>query len=242
MVEKMAQKRLNVEELCAKSADLRQKVIDFFRKTHKGHIGSSLSVIEILATLHYNVMNEDDSFILSKGHASGAFYVMLNDLGKLPEEVMHDLEEHPKLNPKYGIQASTGSLGHGLSLGLGIALADREHKSYVLLGDGECDEGQIWEAARLASELKVSNLRAIVDCNGLQGFKRSNYESLARRFDAFGWVTSSCDGHDCQELQEHLTLYNNSNHQLPAVVVAKTIKGKGVPEIENTLKSHYFHF
>ena len=236
----MVAKKLSIDELDAKSKDLRQKVIDFFRKTHRGHIGSNLSIIEILTTLHYNIMAEGDSFILSKGHASGALYVLLNDLGKIPDDVLYTLEEHPKLKPDYGIEASTGSLGHGLSIGLGMAIADREHKTYVLLGDGECDEGQVWEAARLASELKVSNLKAIVDCNGFQGFKSANYENLAKRFEAFGWTTSSCDGHECRNLC--LSFYSQNSSQNPEVILAKTLKGKGVSEIENTLRSHYFHF
>jgi len=221
-----------------KSNYIRKKIIDFHNRTGKHHIGSSLSAVEILTVLYYRVMGKEDTFILSKGHGSSVLYVILNDLGIIADEDLTNLEEHPKLNLKFGISASTGSLGHGLSIGLGMAFADKENDVYVLLGDGECEEGQIWEAAAHASELGIRNLKAIVDCNGFQGFKSSDYDSLAMKFKAFSWKVVFCDGHDCMELINSLENHSES----PLIILAKTIKGNGLDEVEGTLESHYFHF
>jgi len=228
-------KKLKHLELKEESEKIRKKVMEYHSKTGKSHIGSSLSTIEILTTLYKEVMNEEDRFILSKGHASSALYVLLNDLNIIPDEKLDGLEVHPKLNLEYGIYSSTGSLGHGLSIGMGMALVNKDRKVYVLLGDGECDEGQVWEAARDASDYNVRNLTAIVDCNGFQGFKSTNFNKLDKRFESFGWDYSWCNGHDCNELLN--TFY--SYHNKPNVVLARTIKGKGIPEVEGKLKSHY---
>jgi len=219
-----------------KSKEIRKKVIEYRRKTQGPHIGSDLSSVEILTTLYYKIMNKNDNFLLSKGHACGILYTVLNDRGKIPDEKYLKLEEHPTLNKVYGIEATTGSLGHGLSIGLGMAIADKNSKSYVLMGDGECDEGQVWEAAKLASELKANNLIGIVDCNGWQGLKSTDYLSLDSKFSAFGMETRWCDGHDCNELSKIL----KKDYDKPLIILAKTIKGKGILEIENKLKSHYF--
>lgn len=228
---------MNILELKEKSEEIREKVIRYHSETGRSHIGSSLSSIEILTTLYYNVMNKEDRFILSKGHASSSLYVILNDLHIIPNEKLYNLEVHPKLNSNYGIYASTGSLGQGLSIGLGMALANKGRRIFVLLGDGECDEGQIWEALRDASDYNAKNLTAIVDCNGFQGFKSTNVRKLDKKFSSFGWNYSWCSGHDCKELLQRFS----SPHKKPKVILAKTIKGKGIPEIENTLKSHYYH-
>lgn len=180
-------------------------------------------------------MKSGDNFILSKGHASAPLYTILNEKGFIPDSKLYKLEEHPTLNKKYGIDATTGSLGHGLSLGAGMALADRNNKIYVLTGDGECDEGQIWEAARIASYLKLKNLIAIIDCNGFQGFKKTE-RKIGRKFSAFGWEVIECDGHSCESLLKCL----NTKTEKPLVILARTIKCKGVKEMENKLESHYF--
>ena len=234
----MAKKIKTTKELQNKSNEIREKVINYHKRTGRGHVGSNLSPIEILTTLYYGFMQENDSFILSKGHASSILYVVLNDRGLIPNGALDKLEEHPKLKKEYGINASTGSLGHGLSIGLGMAFADPMNNVYVLLGDGECDEGQVWEAARLAKEINIKNLTAIVDCNGFQGFKNTDYSSLGNKFKSFGWYTLDCDGHDCKDILESL----KSRGEYPRVLLAKTIKGKGISEIEAQLRSHYFHF
>ncbi len=232
-----------MENLQEKSNEIRRKLIEFHKRTGRGHVGCGLSAVEILTTLYYGIMTEKDSFILSKGHACGALYVVLNDMGKLPTEEMEKLEEHPKRDARYGIEASTGSLGHGLSMGIGIALAKRldneNGKVYVLMGDGECDEGQVWEAARVASERKLDSIVGIVDCNGFQCFRKADYSGLYSKFHAFGWDPVWCNGHDCTALFKTLS---EGEKNMPRIILAETVKGKGMPEIENTLKSHYFHF
>jgi transketolase N-terminal domain/subunit/GDP-D-mannose dehydratase len=227
-----------IESLKRKSEELRQKTIEFHRKTKVPHIGCDMSIIEILTTLYYEIMKKDDSFILSKGHASGALYVTLNDKKIIPDEELFNLEEHPTLNKKYHIEATTGSLGHGLSIGVGMALANQKSKVYVLMGDGECDEGQVWEAIRSASELKLNNLIVIIDCNGFQGFKETNILVLKEKFSAFGAKTVWCDGHNCENLLNELSKPQDK----PLVILAKTIKGKGIKEMENKLESHYLKF
>lgn len=192
-------------------------------------------MIEILTTLYYGVMKFGNNFILSKGHASAPLYVILNEKGFIPSSELYCLEEHPTLNKEYGIEATTGSLGHGLSIGAGMALANRQNKVYVLMGDGECDEGQVWEAARIASQFKLNNLIAIIDCNGFQGFKESD-KGIGRKFFAFGWKVVECDGHDCEALFKNLNIITEK----PLVILAKTIKCKGINEMEKKLESHYF--
>ena len=224
-----------MDDFIGKALDIRRKVISYHFTTEQAHLGGSLSCVEILTVLYFHTLKTGDMFILSKGHAASTLYVVLNDLGKIPDSVLFELEEHPTLNKDYGIEATTGSLGHGLSIALGMAIADREKISYVLMGDGECDEGQIWEAARLASELGIKNLTGIVDCNSWQGLKNTNHKLLDKRFQAFGWETQRCEGHDCYKLAKAFKNYSDK----PRIILADTIKGKGIESIEDTLKSHY---
>ncbi len=229
---------MNFAELNKKSKEIREKIIEYHSKTGRSHIGPSLSAVEILTTLYYDTMRPEDRFILSKGHASSTLYTILNDKGIIPDEELYKLEEHPKIKKDFGIYASTGSLGHGLSIGLGIALANKDRNVFVLVGDGECDEGQIWEAARDASEYNSKNLKAIIDGNGFQGFRKTNYLSLRDKFHAFGWKSITCDGHNVKELSSKL----RKQYEQPLAIIAKTVKGKGIKKIEGTLGSHYYHF
>jgi transketolase len=229
------EKMININELELKSYEIRKKVIDYHKKKKSPHLGSDLSAVEILTSLYYNVMNDKDSFILSKGHSSGLLYTILNDKGKIPNDKYLGLEEHPTLNKEFGIEATTGSLGHGLSIGLGMAIIEPKNRIYVLMGDGECDKGQVWEAARTASELNVKNLIGIVDCNGWQAFKKTDYKKISEKFNSFGWETYSCNGHSCSQL---LIAFNKKNIK-PYVILAETIKGKGVSHLEDKLESHY---
>ena len=207
------------------------------------HLGSNMSCIDILTVLYFKIMKSQDRFILSKGHAAAALYATLAQKGIMPTELLDTycqeggLEGHPKRNPKYGIEASTGSLGHGLSMGAGMALV-RKDRIFVLLSDGECDEGSVWEAAKFASDNNLSNLVAIIDCNGWQAFKRTNIELLAEKWRAFGWETKEINGHDYKEIEKAL---EKSDLNLPTVIIAHNIKGKGVPSMENKLESHYYN-
>jgi transketolase len=217
------------------------------------HIGSSLSCAEILAVLVARSPAGAGRFVLSKGHAAAALYAALAVRGDLDRDEMiggytadgsllaGHVEHHVP-----GVEATTGSLGHGLSIGLGMALADRldgsDRRTTVLLGDGELGEGAVWEAVALAGHLGLDRLTAVVDANGLQGLGRVeeivSLEPLAGRFAAFGWEARDVDGHDCDVLQAALTPPAGR----PLCVIARTVKGRGLPSLEDTVMSHYRSF
>jgi transketolase len=223
------------------------------------HIGSSLSCAEILAVLFAgDVMCRDtdarpgDRFVLSKGHAAAALYAALAVRGDIDGEDM--VERYTTDGSHYaghaehhvpGVEATTGSLGHGLSLALGMALSDRidgsDRRTFCLLGDGELGEGSVWEAIALGGHLRVSTLSAIIDANGLQGLGRvediATLDLLADRFASHGWSVSDVDGHDCDALVASLRPGDR-----PHCVIARTVKAKGIPSLEGTVMSHYRSF
>lgn len=223
------------------------------------HVGSCLSIADILYILYFKVLHIDpcnppkhdrDKFILSKGHGSAALYATLAERGFFPKEYLDQfykdggiLPGHVDMTVTAGLETSAGSLGHGLSIGVGMAIGNKQLNNpgriYVLLGDGECNEGSVWEAIMLASHLTLSNLTAIVDVNQLQGFGRNNevinQENLAERWRAFGWDVYEVNGHDVDELE----LAFNKSHNRPKVLIAHTIKGKGVSFMEDKLEWHY---
>lgn len=223
------------------------------------HVGTCMSIVEILYTLYFKVMNHDplntnhkerDKLILSKGHGSAALYAVLAESGYFPHEYLQSyyidggiLPAHLDKESVNGIEVSTGSLGHGLSIGLGMALANKGDQNpgriFVILGDGECNEGSIWEAAMLASTLKNDNLTVIVDFNKFQGLDRTNnvinQENMAERWRAFGWETYEVDGHDVATLTD---IFNKPQIK-PKAVIAHTIKGKGISFMEDKLEWHY---
>ena len=229
-------------------------------KAKAPHLASSLSCIDIITSLYTSILNikvdepkwnQRDRFILSKGHAATALYVVLAEIGILNENNLLSytnkgslLEEHP--NPMLpGVEAATGSLGHGLSIGCGIALSSKikqeKFKTYVLLSDGECNEGSLWEAALFASAKNLENLYAIVDYNKWQATGRSNdvlsLSSLVNKFDSFGWNVSEIDGHKHNEIIT--SLKKNYNNEKPTIIIANTIKGKGVSFMEDDNNWHY---
>lgn len=223
------------------------------------HLASSLSALEIITILYYKTMNiinfEDpnrDRFILSKGHAVSALYSVLQSKGFLEYNLDNyprnggKLFSHPVRNYIKGVEVSSGSLGHGLSIGIGIAYSakidGRNFMTYVLMGDGECQEGSVWEAAILGARLKLDNLVALIDANGLQD---SDYvdniqpnETLYKKWKAFGWNVKVCNGNVINELD--LIIKNNFVENKPLVVIIKTTKGKGIKEIENKLFAHHY--
>jgi transketolase len=217
------------------------------------HIGSSLSCAEILAVVVAGTPAGRDRFILSKGHAAAALYAALAVRGDLdPDEMVASytadgsaLAGHVERHVP-GVEATTGSLGHGLSIGLGMALADRidgnVRRTVVLLGDGELGEGAVWEAAALAGQHGIGRLTAIVDANGLQGLGAVDeilrLEPLAARFATFGWEAREVDGHDCDALATALQPAAGR----PLCVIARTVKGRGLPSLEGTVMSHYRSF
>ena len=249
------------EELEAMARRIR---LNIAKMTHQSglkgaHLGGSMSVVEILTVLYGNVMRYDparpdmaerDRLILSKAHAAVALYAALHEAGYLTEEDLdHALQgdsmffEHPRKSPEHGIEFSGGSLGQGLSLGAGTALGLKKKgntaaRVYVILGDGECDEGQVWEAAQSVTHFGLDNLTVIVDDNGLQ-FDGRKEEILkagdpAARWASLGFDVSRVDGHDVEALQAAL----ERPADRPKVIIAKTVKGKGVHFAENDVTWH----
>jgi len=242
---------LDIKYLVRKSISIRMKVVEIIYKSRMGHIGGSLSETDILVALFYAVMKPDDKFILSKGHSVEAYYVILADKGLIPWEELEKychfgsrLIGHPSVDIP-GIDVATGSLGHGLSIACGMALAlkldKKDNKVYVLMGDGELQEGSVWEAAMFASTHKLDNLVAIVDRNRLQigGDTESivKLEPLADRWASFGWEVKEMNGHDIEEIVN--TLNSFTFNSKPHIAIARTIKGKGVSFIENNYRWHH---
>jgi transketolase len=251
-----------IEILLKISKNIRKKIIKMVSTSKSSHVGSALSIVEILVVLYFKVLKIDsqnpeydnrDRFILSKGHASAALYAALSERGFFAENLLDKffvdggiLPGHLDRNVKMGIEVSSGSLGHGLSIGVGMAIAakhdNKNHKTYVLMSDGECDEGSVWEAAMLAGHLKLDNLVAIIDYNKIQSFGRVeevlNLEPLYEKWVAFGWGVKEVNGHDFQELLSALESIPIKPNK-PSIVIANTIKGKGVSFMENKLEWHY---
>ncbi len=228
-----------------------------------GHLASSLSCIDILLALyHGGTLNVDakdperaerDRFIMSKGHGEVALYAVLSDFGFFPGEWLDScyragdnrLGGHPDRSIP-GVEFSTGSLGHGLGVAAGLALAAKmdgeAHRHYVLMGDAECTEGAVWESALFAARHRLSNLIAIVDrnCIGALDFTEdfTSLEPFAQKWEAFGWNVVSCDGHDFEELLQAFESCKNHGNGKPSVVIARTVKGKGISFIENQPSWH----
>lgn len=226
------------------------------------HLGSELSCADIIAALYWNVMKIDpadpksenrDRFILSKGHAAKALYVALAYRGFFDLETLATftdlggtLPEHPGPNCIAGVEFATGSLGHGLPVGIGLAyaarLADRDNRIYVLLSDGECNEGSVWEAAMMATAQKLSHLHVIIDFNRWQATGRSQevlaLDPLADKWRAFGWHAEEVDGHDLDAITRALNAAPKSPDK-PTALIAHTVKGKGVSFMEDDNNWHY---
>jgi transketolase len=244
------------------ASSIRQRVIELSHSAGTPHLGSSLSCIDILTALYWSVLRIDpcrpdapgrDRFILSKGHAGLALYVTLAERGFFPKDVLQTyncdggvLAEHPGPHCVPGVEAATGSLGHGLSLGVGQALAARiknqSYRVFVLLSDGECNEGSVWEAALMAPAQKIDRLVAIVDYNKWQATARSNetlnLAPLAAKWEAFGWQTCEVNGHDINALTEVLGQVPSTSGK-PLAVIAHTVKGRGVSFMEDDNNWHY---
>jgi transketolase len=252
-----------IESLQERARLLRARIIENSSRTGTPHLGSCLSCVDILTALYFKVLKVDtenpraperDRFILSKGHGAPALFQVLAMRGFYPEAWLEDygkdggiFAEHPP-TPDHlaGIEAATGSLGHGLPLGLGMALSGwiqrRKYNVYVVLGDGECNEGSIWEAAMLAAAQGVSNLCVIVDFNKWQATGRSEevlaLYPLADKWRAFGWDAVEIDGHDMTAVIEALSTFPSASSK-PMAIVAHTVKGKGVSFMEDDNNWHY---
>jgi len=245
-----------------KARQLRVDIVKSIHKAGKGHIGGAFSIVEILTTLYYGKILKFDSknpkwkdrdrFILSKGHAGIALYAVLADLEFFPKEELNFLNkgrllaEHP--DPRIpGIEVVSGSLGHGLSVGAGMALADKLDKNlkstFVLMGDGECYEGSVWEAAMFAAHHGLNNLCGVVDRNGLithgSTEEINKLEPFADKWQAFGWEVLEVDGHNFEDLNDALIKFTRRKFMKPTLIIAHTLKGKGVSFMENQAKWHH---
>ncbi len=244
----------NPQEIGDQAKKIRRRIVTMIHKAGSGHPGGSLSCAEILTVLYARVLRHDakdpqqedrDRFILSKGHAAPALYAVLAEWGYFPEKELDLLRKTGSLMQGHpdrsipGVEVSSGSLGQGLSIASGIALSAkidaRPFRTYVLMGDGECNEGQVWEAAMLASHYKLDNLVAVIDRNGLQidGLteKIMRLEPLSKKWAAFGWHVIEVDGHDVQEIGAAFATAVTVKGQ-PTVIIAHTFKGKGVSFME----------
>lgn len=254
-------KTSNPADLALICKQIRRHIVTMTGAAKSGHPGGSLSAVEILTTLYWDVLNHDpanpkwegrDRFILSKGHAAPVLYAVLAECGYTPVETLKTLRKvgsiyqgHPDIRFIPALEASTGSLGEGLSLALGMGLAARLDKAswrtYVVLGDGEIQEGQIWEAAMFGAFHKVDNVCAIVDYNRLQldGAVKDimELEPLPDKWRAFGWHTLEVDGHDIPALQRAFAEAAATKGK-PTCIIAHTVKGKGVSFMEGNPKWH----
>lgn len=248
-------------ELAAIAKSIRRNVIKMVTEAKSGHIGGAFSATEIAVSLYFNEMNitkenvKDkvrDKFVLSKGHASALLFAVLSEKGFLPEselltfrKINSKLQGHPNMHYVDGVDMSTGSLGQGLSAAVGMGLSYKIHKQdfrvYSIVGDGESEEGQIWEAAMAAAHYKLDNLCAILDMNGLQidgdVTKVMNPFPLDEKFAAFGWHIIHVDGHNFDELQAAYAEARTIKGK-PTMIIAKTVKGKGVSFMENQAGWH----
>jgi transketolase len=254
-------KPLSVEEMGAVAKRLRRHIIAMTGRAGSGHPGGSLSAAEIVTALYFKVLrhkpqdpcwSDRDRFILSKGHAAPLLYAALAESGYFPVDELTTLRQldtrlqgHTDCKLTPGVEMTAGALGQGLSFAIGVALAGRlnsqKHRVYVLLGDGECDEGQVWEGAMAAAHFKLDNLVAIVDNNGQQidGWNRDvmSLEPFNKKWQAFGWRVIEVDGHSLTQLIDAFDQARLVKGR-PAVIIAHTVKGKGVSFMENNPDFH----
>ena len=254
---------MSINDIALSAQSMRKKALKLALNAGKNgaHIGGGFSAMELLSTLFLGVMNYDpvnptwndrDRFFMSKGHGVLAYYTALWKAGILSEEELDHFEEnggdlpgHPVINPRWTIEASSGSLGMGIGIAAGSALAGKlnhkEYRCYVLLGDGECDEGTVWETAMAAAHYKLDNLIVLLDHNCIQSDdsceKVMSLGDLEKKWIAFGWDVHRIDGHNVKAIYEVLSIPAKEGH--PRIVIAETVKGKGVSFFENTSEWHH---
>ena len=251
---------MNIKELTKTSQEIRKLMLEALRPKESHHIGCSFSIVDILTYLYFKELKVDpknpksknrDIFLLSKGHAGLALYATLCQKGFFPQELMKTYDQDGSRMPEHastmvpGVELSTGSLGHALPVGIGFALSFRNDKKnnkvFVLLSDGELDEGSNWEAIMFAGYHKLNNLTAIIDLNGFQGYSETkkviDLSPIAKKVEAFGWNVKECNGHDFESLK--ICFNQVQSLKKPIMIITKTVKGKGVPYFEGKFESHY---
>jgi transketolase len=248
--------------LDARSVHLRREIIHAVERARRGHLNSAFSVVEILRLLYDEILRVDpanplwpdrDRLILSKGHGCLALYVVLAEKGFFPREHLQTfcahgsiLGGHPQLGKVPGVEASTGSLGHGLPIGVGFALGGRldgrDFRTYVVLGDGECDEGSVWEAAMCAGKHRLARLTVLVDYNKMQSYgptaEVQDLEPFAAKWRSFGFAAREVDGHDLRALRRALAAAARETGK-PTAIICHTIKGRGIRMLEGNLDWHH---
>ena len=248
-------------ELKSKANKIRKDIVRMITEAKSGHPGGSLSAVDVVTALYFKVMRHNpkkpkwenrDRFILSKGHAAPLLYSVLAESGYFEVKELLTLRKlgsrlqgHPDMKRLAGVEISTGSLGHGLSVGNGMAIAGKLNKKgyrvYILLGDGECQEGQVWEAAMTASHYKLDNVTAILDYNGLQidGPVKDvmHINPISNKWRAFGWYVIEINGHDFKEILDSFERVKKLKGK-PSIIIAHTTKGKGVSFMENVVDFH----
>jgi len=248
----------SIKELNDIAKRIRKHILKMTLYSKSSHIGSALSIVEILVVLYYYMLNIDQNdpknkernkFILSKAHGSAALYATLAEKGIIPFDYLEKYYVDGGILPGHldssvhGIEYSTGSLGHGFPVAIGMAIANLRSSNsgriFVIIGDGECNEGSVWEGIMLASHLKLTNLTAILDYNKIQSFGRTNdvinQEPIIERWKSFGWDVFEVDGHNFTDL---INAFNQPNSK-PKVIIAHTVKGKGISFMEDKLEWHY---
>lgn len=242
---------------------IREQVIEMFHGSGRGHIGGSLSVIDILVALYFDIMRVDpknpdwpdrDRLVLSKGHASAAWYAVLAERGFFSKDILFTqfiklngiLQEHSEMRKIPGVDMSSGSLAQGLSVALGMSLAarvtGRNYKAYVVMSDAEMQSGQVWEAMMACSHYKAKNIIGILDYNKLQvsDFVENimSIEPIRKKFEAFGWRVLEVNGHDMAQLLKGLEVAGDNSTPSPTMLICHTTKGKGVPFMEGRVEWH----
>ena len=254
---------MDIKQLEMKAKFVRKRTFEMVIKARRGHLGGSFSCTELLVSLYYNgylrfdktnPKREDrDRLIFSKGHANNTLFVILADLGLVPVTELDNYSQDGSILSQHcdpqvpGVEVVSGSLGHGLGLASGIALGLKLSKNnsitFVIMGDGECQEGSIWEAAMFAAQHKLFNLVAILDWNGLGSEdyieNTSGLEPIGDKWKAFGWDVKLIDGHSFKEIIGALEGCHNRHSKSPLMIIAKTIKGKGISSLENLPKAHH---
>lgn len=237
--------------------EIRRNIINMAYKSESPHVGSALSCVDILTVLYFEILKlepweERDIFILSKGHAAMSLYATLAERDIITRELLEGYYQNNGTLPAHldrllakGVEVSAGSLGHGFNIGLGMAFGfKKQHnnrKVYAVIGDGESQEGSIWEGALFAPKLGLDNFTAVIDYNNLQGYGRACelccYEPVKAKWETFGWHAVEADGHDYIALKD---AFSEDPGGKPKIVIARTTKGKGVSFMENQLKWHYY--
>jgi transketolase len=233
---------------------LRLNILEMYFNANAGHIGCSLSCIDLMIGSLLAHKQENEVFLLSKGHAAAALYACLHHSGEVSDELLQTyykngtvLPAHPAPNKIKGIPFATGSLGHGLPIATGIAQANKilgnDDYTYVLMSDGETNEGTTWEAAHYAVANGLDNLIVMIDKNGLQGFGYTDeilgVSADRQKWESLGFDLVECDGHNIEEIYQHIDIFKAKKNGIPKLIIANTVKGKGVSYMENRLEWHY---